>query len=124
MLWPYNLQTDGGNTANEHLATYLNDHLAGLTVALELLEELEAEGTGITKSLTELRADIEADRKELQIPMARLGNSESRTRKVSGWLTLFYFTRAVDYRRAPPHHGMMGRGSSRGITVIPLLVTK
>ncbi len=28
--------------ANEHLATYLNDHLAGSAVALELLDQLEA----------------------------------------------------------------------------------
>jgi len=28
--------------ANEHLATYLNDHLAGSVVALELLDQLEA----------------------------------------------------------------------------------
>jgi len=27
---------------NEHIATYLNDHLAGSVVALELLEHLEA----------------------------------------------------------------------------------
>ena len=27
--------------ANEHLATYLNDHLAGSAVALELLDQLE-----------------------------------------------------------------------------------
>jgi hypothetical protein len=73
--------------ANEHLATYLNDHLAGSTVAIELLEDLEREGTGITRSLAELRADIEADRKELKSLIARLGISESRTRKVSGWLT-------------------------------------
>lgn len=73
--------------ANEHLATYLNDHLAGLTVAIELLQDIEAEGAGITKSLAELRADIEADRNELQALMHRLGIAESRTRKVSGWLT-------------------------------------
>ena len=28
--------------ANEHLATYLNDHLAGSAVTLELLDQLEA----------------------------------------------------------------------------------
>ena len=28
--------------ANEHLATYLNDHLAGSVVALEVLDQLEA----------------------------------------------------------------------------------
>jgi hypothetical protein len=73
--------------AKEHLEIYLNDHLAGAVVALELLEDLEREGTGITKSLAELRADIEADRTELLALMHRLGMDESRTRKVSAWLT-------------------------------------
>jgi hypothetical protein len=50
------------------------------------LEDLEREGTGFSKSLAELRADIKADRNEMQGLMDRLGISESRTRKVSGWL--------------------------------------
>jgi hypothetical protein len=73
--------------AKENLEIYLNDHLAGSVVALELLEDLEREGTGITQALAELRADIEADRKELKGLMDRLGISESSTRKVSAWLT-------------------------------------
>ncbi|HEY3303611.1 MAG TPA: hypothetical protein VGL70_08780 [Candidatus Binatia bacterium] len=73
--------------AKEHLEIYLNDHLAGSVVALELLEDLEREGTGITKSLAEIRADIEADRQELLALMRKLGIEESRTRKVSAWLT-------------------------------------
>ena len=32
--------------ANESLATYLNDHLAGSVVALELLDHLEEGGAG------------------------------------------------------------------------------
>jgi len=71
----------------ENLEIYLNDHLAGVVVALELLEDLEREGTGLTRSLTELRADIEADRQELLALMRKLGIEESRSRKVSGWLT-------------------------------------
>jgi hypothetical protein len=73
--------------AKEHLAIYLNDHLAGAVMAIELLENLEREGMGIARALAEIRADIEADRKELQGFMERLGVSQSRTRKVSGWLT-------------------------------------
>ena len=41
--------------AHEHLATYLNDHLAGAVVAIDLLQDLEAEYTGMTRSLAELR---------------------------------------------------------------------
>jgi hypothetical protein len=72
--------------ADEHLAAYLNDHLAGSVVAVDLLERLEAADTDMTESLAQLRADIEADRRELQALMSRLGIVESRSRKVSGWL--------------------------------------
>ncbi|HKP87667.1 MAG TPA: hypothetical protein VJZ26_16320 [Blastocatellia bacterium] len=74
---------------NEHVATYLNDHLAGSVVAIELLEHLEAAhpGTPLERFFAELRADIEADRQELEAIMGRLGVAESRTRKATAWLT-------------------------------------
>lgn len=74
--------------ADDYIATYLNDHLAGSGAALELLEHLEAEHSGATlgRFLAELRADIAADRQELKSLMGRLGVAESRTRKVSAWL--------------------------------------
>ncbi len=59
--------------ANEHIATYLNDHLAGSVVALELLKNLEemyAEHP-IAAFVAELRADVEADQKELETIMKR-----------------------------------------------------
>jgi hypothetical protein len=75
--------------ANEHLATYLNDHLAGSVVAVELMENLEAayEGSPIASFVAQLRTDVEADRQELKTLMSRLQISESRTRKASAWLT-------------------------------------
>src|SRR5207244_12333871 len=59
--------------ANQNLATYLNDHLAGSVAALELLEYLEKTETGkaMGRFVPELRADIAADRRELGAPMAR-----------------------------------------------------
>ena len=72
--------------SREHLATYLNDHLAGSVVALEILEHLEGEATDLMPHVHMLRTDIEADRKELRTLMDRLGISESRTRKVGGWI--------------------------------------
>jgi hypothetical protein len=72
--------------SREYLATYLNDHLAGSIVALEILEHLEAEATDLMPHMRVLRPDIETDRKELQTLMNRLGISESRTRKVGGWI--------------------------------------
>jgi hypothetical protein len=75
--------------ADEHLATYLNDHLAGSVVAVELMENLEAvyADTPVAKFIAKLRADVEADRVELKVLMGRLQISESRTRKASAWLT-------------------------------------
>jgi hypothetical protein len=74
---------------SEHLGTYLNDHLAGSVVALELLEHLEAThaGTPVADFFSKLRADIAADRQELKALMDRLEISESRTRKATAWLT-------------------------------------
>src|ERR1044071_4468697 len=75
--------------ANEHIATYLNDHLAGSVIALELLEHLEAAhaGTPLESFLAELRADVTADRHELEGLMQQLHIAESRTRKATAWLS-------------------------------------
>lgn len=74
--------------ANEHIATYLNDHLAGSTAAVELLEHLEAAHakSGMGHFAAELLADVEADRQELKALMERLEVGESRARKASAWL--------------------------------------
>ncbi|MBN9518814.1 hypothetical protein J0H58_09885 [bacterium] len=56
-----------------HLATYLNDHLAGSTAALELLEHLERTHPDLAPSLAVLRRDIEDDRRELEALMTRVG---------------------------------------------------
>jgi hypothetical protein len=72
----------------EHLATYLNDHLAGAVAALELLEHLEKAhaGTPVAQPLSALRAEIEADRRTLESLMTRLHVTESRPRKATAWL--------------------------------------
>jgi hypothetical protein len=74
---------------NDYLRTYLNDHLAGSLVAIDLLEQLEATytDTGLASFFAELRRDISADRKELRRLINSLGVTESRPRKVSAWLT-------------------------------------
>jgi hypothetical protein len=74
--------------AHEHLAIYLNDHLAGSVVALELLERLEEthgrDGLGDFFKL--LRADIASDRQDLEQLMEELKIDQSRTRKASAWV--------------------------------------
>ncbi|HEV7681518.1 MAG TPA: hypothetical protein VGO68_05315 [Pyrinomonadaceae bacterium] len=75
--------------ANRHIATYLNDHLAGSVVALELLDSLEAAHaeSELGAFFKQLHADIAADQDELQNLMQHLDIAESRTRKASAWLT-------------------------------------
>ena len=74
--------------ASDYIATYLNDHLAGATGALELLEHLETEhaGTEVGRLAAELRADVAADRQTLESIMDRLQVAQSRTRKAAAWL--------------------------------------
>jgi hypothetical protein len=74
---------------NKYLATYLIDHLAGAVAAIQLLEDLETTyaDTPLASFFVELRTDITADRRQLQGLIERLHVVESRTRKVSAWLT-------------------------------------
>jgi hypothetical protein len=70
--------------SKEHLATYLNDHLAGATFALELLDHL-IEGSE-EPVLRSIRNEIEEDRQLLRRLMAACGISESRIRKAGSWI--------------------------------------
>lgn len=74
--------------ADDHLAIYLNDHLAGSVVAVELLQHLERAyaGRSVQRFAAELRSDIEDDRRELQSLMGRLNVAESRARQATAWL--------------------------------------
>lgn len=74
--------------ANEHLATYLNDHLAGSVTAIELLEDLQAAyaGNDLERFFADLRNDIEADREELKQLMHQLKITQSRPRKAGAWI--------------------------------------
>ena len=73
---------------DKNLKAYLNHHLAGSVAGLEALEHLESaeKGTPMAPVLTELRAEGAADRRVLEELMARLGVSESETRKATAWL--------------------------------------
>lgn len=88
-----------------HLVTYLNDHLAGSVVALELLDGLEREhaGTPIARFVAGLRGEIEQDRGELGTLMTRLNITESLPRKAVAWLT--EKATALKLRLDDPHEG-------------------
>ena len=74
--------------ADEFLGIYLNDHLAGSLVALELLQHLERAYSGrpVGRFAADLRADIENDRRELQRLMSQLNVTESRARQATAWV--------------------------------------
>jgi hypothetical protein len=74
--------------ADHHLATYLNDHVAGSVVALELLDHLRRThaGTEVGRFAAALHADILADRQELEALMARLQIPVSGVRRVTAWI--------------------------------------
>ncbi|MGH7930337.1 MAG: hypothetical protein ACREQV_21380 [Candidatus Binatia bacterium] len=74
------------NLAEGHLATYLNDHLAGAVTAIQLLESLENTHADLKPELAALRTDIEQDDIELKALMQRLNIAERRGREFGGWL--------------------------------------
>ena len=69
-----------------NLAIYLNDHLAGSETILELLAHLASDypHTAVEPFSVELRAEVMADRKELEQLMARLHVEQSTSRKTAG----------------------------------------
>jgi hypothetical protein len=72
--------------SRDHVATYLNDHLAGSVTALEILDHLAEEATDIAPFLARLKNEIAADRQQLVDLMARLEIPQSRIRKAGSWI--------------------------------------
>lgn len=74
--------------SRDHVAAYLNDHLAGSVAALELLEHLETAhaGTDLGRFVTSLRTEIVADQQKLAALLTRLDISASVPRKMAAWL--------------------------------------
>lgn len=69
------------------LGTYMNDHLAGATAALELLDHLikRHKGKAIADFLRELESDIEADVRVLERLLEKSGAGESKVKKAGAW---------------------------------------
>jgi hypothetical protein len=68
------------------LSVYLNDHRAGSTAALEILDRLESLDSG-KEWLRRVREDIVADREELERLMRSAGVPLSHARAAVAWLT-------------------------------------
>jgi hypothetical protein len=73
-------------TAHRHLDTYLNDHLAGSTAGLEILDRFRTSG-GSEDWASALRDAIVADRHELEKLMQAACVARSALRQTAGWMT-------------------------------------
>jgi hypothetical protein len=75
-------------TTTKYLAIYLNDHLAGSTVGLELARRARGanRGTPFEAPLERLATEIEEDRTALLDVMRRLGVSRDPLKEWAGWL--------------------------------------
>ncbi|MCW2573747.1 MAG: hypothetical protein JWO88_3805 [Frankiales bacterium] len=71
-----------------NLQTYLNDHLAGATGALQLLGHLidHAQDPEFAAFCGRLREEVQADVEELRELMKRLDVSESAVKKAGAWM--------------------------------------
>jgi hypothetical protein len=69
------------------LGIYLNDHLSGATLAVELARRAQRsnEGTSYGDFLERLSAEIEEDRAELEVLMSRLGVGKDRLKLGAAW---------------------------------------
>ena len=73
---------------SENLGTYLNDHVAGSVLALELLDHLiDLPEAPDRKLLTQLRIEIQEDQDVLRQLLRSVGVKESTARKAAAWLT-------------------------------------
>jgi hypothetical protein len=70
------------------LSTYLNDHLAGATVGVELAQRAAGsnEGTDMGAFLRRLEAEVKEDRDTLLAVMERLDVGKDRIKVAVGWV--------------------------------------
>ncbi len=72
-----------------YLAIYLNDHLAGATVGVELARRVHASNRGdsaFEQPLGRICREIEEDRAALEQAIERLGLSRSRVKPAGAWV--------------------------------------
>ena len=75
--------------SDSHLGIYLNDHLGGSTVGLELIKRIrgENEGTPLGAFMERLAEEIEEDRETLLEFIDVVGASPSQMKVVGGWVS-------------------------------------
>jgi hypothetical protein len=91
------------------LGTYLNDHLAGSVIALELLEQLQDETSDSPDAVTlaNTQAEIEADRQTLENLIEQLEIDVSQPRQALAWVA--EKLGQVKLRVDDPSHGALRR---------------
>jgi hypothetical protein len=74
--------------STEPLAVYVNDHLAGSTAGLTLMDDLasRAEGTALAPKLRTLAAEVREDQQLLRETLDRLAAGERRVVQAAAWL--------------------------------------
>ncbi|MFL6142900.1 MAG: hypothetical protein ACJ72N_13675 [Labedaea sp.] len=74
--------------ATEPLSIYLNDHVAGATAGVNLVRKIaeENQGTQLGTVMSELAAEIEADRRTLESLIERFGFAKSSLKEAAGWV--------------------------------------
>lgn len=75
------------SSTSKYLATYLNDHLGGATAGVELVRRAARENAGseLGAFLSDLAAQIEADREALKAIMGELDVKADRAKVAGGW---------------------------------------
>jgi hypothetical protein len=77
----------GTTSPTARLGTYLNDHLAGATVGVELARRAAGSNRGTTygETLSRLAEEIAEDRRTLEAVMKRLGIGRDRAKTTLAW---------------------------------------
>src|SRR3954467_10201342 len=69
----------------DHLSVYLNDHLAGAQMGLEVLSALRK--IDDSKVWSDIEKEIAADRDELEQLVRTIGSAPSNFRRATAWAT-------------------------------------
>jgi hypothetical protein len=82
------MPSSGGTVSAEPLAVYVNDHLAGSTAGLALMDDLaeRSEGTALAPMLRTLAAEVREDQQLLRDTLDRLAAGERRAVQAAAWL--------------------------------------
>jgi hypothetical protein len=74
--------------ANKALETYLNDHLAGSRLGVDLARQIRdrAEGTPLHATMAQIADEIDAERDQLTELMDRVGASENQIKQATAWV--------------------------------------